>query len=223
MTSLQPTGLIFDLDGTLIESAPAITAVANEFLATIGQTPLVVKETISFIGGGSQQFVQLMLESRGAYLPAEFESHYARFSEIYLGASPEQNHAFPGAEAALRALAARGYPLALCTNKPEAPTQRIVDALGWRDLFPVVIAGDTLAVKKPDPAPLREAARQLGVAQLLYVGDSETDAATAEAADERFLLFTEGYRKTEVAKMRHTASFSDYGWLEAIVSRLTQG
>jgi len=210
-------GLIFDLDGTLIDSAPSITAVANAFLATLSLAPLVEKETISFIGGGSEQFVRLMLESRGAYDAPLFDTNFAKFSQIYVSAAPELNHPYPGAETALRRLAEQGYALALCTNKPEAPTKKIIDALGWGDLFGAVIAGDTLPVKKPNPLPLQEAAKRIACRSLLYFGDSETDAATAENAGHPFVLFTEGYRKSSVQEMRHTARFSNYSELSQIV------
>lgn len=219
-TSLDRFGLIFDLDGTLIESALAITAVANEFLRTQGLSELTQEETISFIGGGSQEFVRLMLQSRNAYVETDFARNFSHFSEIYLDASPELNQPFPGVETALRAMAAKGYRLAMCTNKPEAPTKRIVDALGWTDLFGALIAGDTLPVKKPDPTPLLEAAKRIDCTSYLYFGDSEVDEQCAARANQPFVLFTQGYRKTAPEDMRHAASFSDYTELASIVESL---
>lgn len=220
MQDTSKTGLIFDLDGTLIESAPAITAVANAFLDTLGLSPLRLEETISFIGGGSQQFVRLALESREAYEPKEFDALFERFSTIYIASSPELNRPFPGAEDALREMHELGYRLALCTNKPAAPTQRILKALAWEDLFGAVIAGDTLAVKKPDPLPLLEAANRVGCATLFYVGDSETDAETARRASKPFVLFTKGYRKSGLSEIPHVAHFSSYTELAGIVGSL---
>lgn len=218
----QPFGLIFDLDGTLIESAPAIAAVANEFLRSQGLPTLTMAETISFIGGGSQEFVRLMLQSRGAYVEAIFDQNFSLFSEIYLDASPALNEPFPGVETALRTMAAQGYPLALCTNKPEAPTKRIIDTLGWTDLFGALIAGDTLPVKKPDPTPLLEAAKRIDCSSFLYFGDSEVDEETAARARQPFVLFTEGYRKAAPEDMQHAAKFSDYTQLGAIVESLAR-
>ncbi len=220
MRGETPIGLVFDLDGTLVDSAPAITAVANEFLATLNLAPLTIQETVSFIGGGSPQFVGLMLKSREAFDAARFDQNFASFSAIYRAASPELNQPFPGAEAALRGLAERGHAIALCTNKPAAPTQRIVEALGWDDLFGAVIAGDTLPVKKPNPAPLREAARRIGCLSVLFFGDSETDAATAKAAGEPFVLFTEGYRKSSVEELAPAAHFSHYEQLRGLIESL---
>jgi len=220
MNSREEIGLIFDLDGTLIKSAPAITSVANEFLGTLGLPSVKLKETISFIGGGSEQFVRLLLESRKAYSQNEFATRFATFSKIYVAASPELNQPFMGAEKALREMAKRGHPLALCTNKPAAPTHQIIEALGWGDLFGAIVAGDTLAVKKPNPAPLFKAAKAIGCRLLLYVGDSEVDAATAEAAAQPFVLFTEGYRKTAVEGIEHAANFSEYSQLGDVVGGL---
>ncbi len=215
-------GIIFDLDGTLIDSAPAITAVANDFLATLKLAPLEVAETISFIGGGSQQFVRLMLESRDAYEEGLFERQFSDFSGIYLDAAPDLNTPFAGVEEVLEELLGAGHPLALCTNKPEAPTRRIVAHFGWQQFFPVIVAGDTLTVKKPNPAPLYSAMKSIDRESVFFVGDSETDASTAAAAGQPFLLFTEGYRKTAVADLHCAASFSHYSEFRGSVASLTR-
>ncbi len=215
----QP-GVVFDLDGTLIASAPAIRAVANAYLAEAGLgPPLSVEETIAFVGGGSPMFVDKMLASRGAADPARFEARYAAFQVHYRNADPARNVPYAGAESALDALAAAGHGLALCTNKPGAPTVKVLAALGWEDRFARVVAGDTLPVKKPDPAPLRHAAQAVG-APYVYVGDSEVDAQTAERAGVPFLLHTEGYRHAEVNAIPHAAAFSDWAALPALVAGL---
>ena len=216
-------GVVFDLDGTLIASAPAIQAVANAYLAEAGLgPPLSVEETIAFVGGGSPVFVEKMLASRGLPHPADMGARYAAFQVHYRNANPALNVPYAGAEAALDALAAAGHVLALCTNKPAAPTAKVLAALGWEGRFARVVAGDTLPVKKPDPAPLHHAAEAVGW-PYVYVGDSEVDAETARRAGVPFLLHTEGYRHAEVADMPHAEAFSDWAEVPALVARLLSG
>ena len=205
----QPKAVIFDLDGTLIDSVGAIAAVGNAMLAELGLSEMTVQEARQYIGRGAPNFVKQALGARGLEMSG---AHLGRFQEIYAAKDGSGNPAFEGVEKTLDRLAAEGVAIGLCTNKPEAPTLAVLDHLGWRARFGSVVAGDTLSVRKPDPAPLRHCANALGVPlpELLYVGDSEVDAATAQAADVKFALFTEGYRKTELSEIPHDFAFSEY-------------
>tara|TARA_R110002073_G_scaffold336557_1_gene535423 strand:+ start:16043 stop:16723 length:681 start_codon:yes stop_codon:yes gene_type:complete len=218
MHKAKQCGLVFDLDGTLIESAPAIRAVGNQFLASLNLEPLSLGETVACIGGGSPQFVRLILEARSAYEEAVFDDRFLQFTKLYNAASPHLNRPFEGAEDALRSLASAGHALALCTNKPAAPTMKVLDALGWSNLFGAVIAGDTLPIRKPDPAPLLEAARRIDCQSILYFGDSEVDAETAVNASVPFVLFTEGYRKATEDELVHVARYSSYSEFGSVVA-----
>jgi phosphoglycolate phosphatase len=214
------TAVIFDLDGTLVDSAAALRDIANTYMSRRGLSSLDLAEARSYIGNGAQVLLRSALRARDAYDPARFDEHFAEFHRVYSEAPGSANIPFPGVEDALRRLRAEGYKLGLCTNKPATPTRVVLEAHGWQALIPVVICGDTLPERKPDPAPLHEAKRRLGVTRLVYVGDSEVDAATAEAAGVPFLLFTEGYRKTPIADLPHTATFSHFADLPALVARL---
>jgi phosphoglycolate phosphatase len=191
--------VVFDLDGTLVDSAAAINGVAGRFLRELGAEPLDLAETKRFVGRGVPRFLEQAFAARGIGME-DFDRHVARFHQLYEAAPGEENVPYPGAEEMLDALAGAGVALGLCTNKPAAPTRNVLEALGWAGRFGAVVAGDTLAVKKPDPAPLRHAIAALGAdpAAVLYVGDSEVDAETAVNAGLPFALFTEGYRKTPV-------------------------
>lgn len=213
--------VIFDLDGTLIDSAADIHATANSVLGAHGLAPFTRTEVQGFVGRGAPVLVARMLEARAQ--PTEgpgFDAFLAAFLELYEGACTLTT-VYPNAVAALEALAARGTRLGLCTNKPLAPTHAVLRHFGLDRFFPVVIGGDSLGVKKPDPAPLLAAQQQLGGGPLLFVGDSEVDAETATRAAAPFLLYTEGYRKTPVADLPHTASFSDFAALPGLVARLS--
>ena len=188
--------VIFDLDGTLVDSAPALRNIASAFLAELGLAPLTLDEARAFIGDGARRFCERALAARDQHPDnAALDAHYARFREIYAAAPGADNPPYPGAMDALARLHEAGIALGLCTNKPGLPTDNVLDALGLGDTFGVVVTGDTLSTKKPDPEPLRHAIRALGVTvdETLYVGDSEVDWETAQAASCAFALHTAGY------------------------------
>ncbi len=211
--------IVFDLDGTLVESAPAIRDIANELMAELDLPALDLTETRQYVGNGAGRFLEQALETRRAYVPAEFPERLSRFMELYAKAPPEANKPMPGSEAAMRELAATGHRLAICTNKPMVPTRALINALGWNELINVVIAGDSLPERKPHPAPLLKAMAELKQPFTLYVGDSDVDAATAEAARVPFFLFTEGYRKRPVNELTYAAKFQSFEELPGLVAR----
>ncbi len=214
------TGIIFDLDGTLVESAPAICDISNSFMEKRGLQPLSVEETRSYIGNGAARLLELALQARDAFQEDSFDSDLAVFQELYAAAPPEANIPMPGCREAMEALSASGHRLALCTNKPMAPTRALIDAMGWGELLSVVVAGDSLPERKPHPAPLLKAASDLNQDHTIYVGDSEVDAETAAAAGLPFVLYTAGYRKAPVDTLRHTAAFDSFDQLPALVDTL---
>lgn len=204
--------LVFDLDGTLIDSAPAMQKVAAAFLASMQREPLSLAETRAFIGEGARVFCRRMLTARDIQADeAELNAHYAAFLELYAAAPAKDNVPYPGVTAALARFAETGLPMALCTNKPEAPTQKAIQALGLAPYFAAVVTGDTLARKKPDPAPLRHAIAQLAAhpRTTLFVGDSEIDCATASAAGVDFAFHEPGYARDPGA-MAYTDRFTEW-------------
>lgn len=214
------TGIIFDLDGTLIESAPAICDITNRFMDKRGLPPLSVEETRGYIGNGAARLLELALQARKAFQEDAFASDLEVFQELYAAAPPEANIPMPGCREAMETLSASGHRLALCTNKPMAPTRALIDAMGWSELLGVIVAGDSLPERKPHPAPLLKAASDLNQDHAIYIGDSEVDAATAEAAGLPFILYTAGYRKAPVDALRHTAAFDSFEQLPALVDTL---
>ena len=118
----------------------------------------------------------------------------------------------------LSSLKAAGHALGICTNKPVTPCHAILRHLKLDGLFDTVWGGDSLAVHKPDAAPLLAAYDDLPPNLKVYVGDSEVDASTAQNADIPFLLYTEGYRKTAVDQIPHVGAFSDYTQLEELIA-----
>lgn len=208
--------IVFDLDGTLIDSAPDIHGVANTLIAPHG-AQITLAQTHSFIGNGVSTFIRRMLAATS--LDADLhDGLLPAFKHAYLTAFTK-TEIYAGVEAALDALKAEGSPLGICTNKPLAPTHAVLDHLDLARYFATVWGGDSLPVHKPDPAPLHAAFKALGEGPCIYVGDSEVDAQTAQEAGIPFLLYTKGYRKTPVDQIPHTAAFDDFAELPALVTR----
>ena len=213
--------IAFDLDGTLVDSAPDLQAAANRMLAEIGRPRLTLPLVTSFIGNGVPKLVERCLVATGGIRGLHAEA-LARFRAHYDAAPAELTRPWPGALDAARALASAGHPLGICTNKPEAPARKLLRLLGMDALFASVIGGDTLPEHKPQPEPLLRCIAELGgnPGAALYVGDSETDADTAANAGVPFALYTEGYRKRAVASFDAELTFDDWS---ALVDFVTTG
>ncbi|QCO57179.1 phosphoglycolate phosphatase (plasmid) [Pseudorhodobacter turbinis] len=215
--------VIFDLDGTLIDSAPDIVANTNAVLQELGLGVLPPAQIKGFIGKGVGHLLHCVLEASGQVPDGPLHAPMqARFNQRYETAF-EMTVIYPGVVKALDQLVEMGCALGICTNKPIAPTHAVLRHLGLAEYFPVVYGGDSLAVRKPDPAPLLAAVKDLGRDRVIYVGDSEVDAATADAAKLPFLIYTEGYRKTPVHDLPHDAAFNDFRQLPGLVGNLMKG
>ncbi|MEZ5755586.1 MAG: phosphoglycolate phosphatase [Paracoccaceae bacterium] len=215
------TSLIFDLDGTLVDSAPEIHAGVLDLLAEEGLPPLSFDTVRGFIGGGVPTLITRVM--RALALPEDPARHRAlcaRFERRYEDSPEDLTRPYPGVEAALDAL---DLPLALCTNKPEGPTRALIARLGWVHRFPVLVCGDSLPSRKPDPAMLHHAIAAMGGGPALFVGDSEVDAETAARAGQPLLLYTQGYRKTALADLPHLAAFDHWDDLPALIRRCRDG
>ncbi|WP_112874624.1 phosphoglycolate phosphatase [Paracoccus endophyticus] len=209
--------VIFDLDGTLIDSAPDIHKTANEVLAGEGLGPLDLPTVRSFIGHGVPHLVGRLLGAHGIADEGRAARMVSRFGARYEGAVG-LTRLYPGAAEALAALVAQGHRLGLCTNKPVAPARAVMRHLGILDHFTAIIGGDSAPQRKPDPEPLQMAVAACGGGPAVYVGDSEVDAACAAAAEVPLIVHTEGYRKTPVEAFRPVAVFSDFAALPGIVA-----
>ncbi|MFK7945656.1 MAG: phosphoglycolate phosphatase [Paracoccaceae bacterium] len=209
--------IVFDLDGTLIDSAPHIHHAANQGLAAHGLDQITLDQARSFVGRGLPVFIE---RARAALeLPEDMQAPLeASVLDFYEGAA-HLNTPYPNVVAVLEKLAGRGDRLGICTNKPIGPTRTVLNHLGLSQMFGVILGGDSMEVRKPDPAPLVAAFDALGSAPQIYVGDSEVDAETAKRARVPFLLFTEGYRSVPVEDLPHAAPFSDFDALPGLIAK----
>lgn len=216
---MAPCPIVFDLDGTLIDSAPDIHACVNAVLRAYGARTLTLDQVRSFIGGGVDILWQRVIAATRAD-PSDRRDLIAAFMTRYHSAT-KLTRLFPGVETALGQLADRGHPLGICTNKPTGPTRSILDHFGFSGLFGCVIAGDTLAEKKPDPAPLRRAFHELGADPRsptgIYVGDSEIDAYCARTVPVPFLIYSRGYRQAPLEDLPFEAAFDTFAALPGLI------
>jgi phosphoglycolate phosphatase len=210
--------IVFDLDGTLIDSAPDIQSVATAILSELGKEGLSLTETRSFVGEGASVFVSRMMAVRG--LDKATVSHAEIYQDFLAKYALAVDKAvfYPGVLAALSVLKASGHRLGLCTNKPEVPARAVMRHMGLDAMFHAFIAGGMLDSRKPEPEMLWKTIEQLGVGGTLFVGDSEIDAETARRAGVRFALFSEGYRKKPVSDLPHDWVFDHFDRLQAIVA-----
>ncbi|MCL4065957.1 phosphoglycolate phosphatase [Pseudomonas sp. GX19020] len=210
------TPVIFDLDGTLIDSVPDLRAALNQVFEAEGLAPFDLPTVTSFIGKGIANLVQRAMETRGVDM-AQHPRLVTAMEAAYEADPTARTRIYPGVIAALDALQAAGHPLGICTNKPETAARIVLDQMGLTGYFAAIVGGGRVALK-PDPAPLHLCISELGGGTALYVGDSEVDADTAVAAGLPFLLFTEGYRKSPAEEMPQTARFSDFSELPWLVA-----
>ncbi len=188
----RPSALVFDLDGTLVDSRRDIRTAVNRLRADFSLAPLDLEAVVAMVGEGARVLVERALAPVAS--PAAVERGLGVYLAYYDEVALATTRAYPGVAAMLDRLAA-AYPLAVLSNKGEAMSRRILDALGLAPRFRFVLGGDSLPTRKPDPAGLRLAAARLGLAveQVLLVGDTAIDAATAAAAGAPFLLVEWGF------------------------------
>lgn len=200
MTETPRRAVLFDLDGTLVDSAPDIAAAADRALVECGLPGRGIERIRGYIGGGADRLIHRCLTDRmdGVAERALFDAALAAFFRHYAENLVRHTRPYPGVVETLEALRARGYVLGCVTNKPGRFTTPLLAALALAPYFDVTVAGDTLAVKKPDPAPLLHAVAALGTttATTTMIGDSMADLGAGRAAGMRVLCVSYGYSPT---------------------------
>jgi phosphoglycolate phosphatase len=183
--------VVFDLDGTLVDSQRDLADSTNEMLAEFGAPPLPIDSVASMVGDGARALVERAIAASG--LPPHPDA-LAAFRRIYDRRLLEHTRPYPGVEGLVRMLADR-TPLAVLTNKPEAPTRRLLDALGLAPSFRWVVGGDSGFARKPDPSGLLHLIQAAGAspATTLVIGDSMVDVETARAAGARVCAALYGF------------------------------
>ena len=237
-TSRDAPILLCDLDGTLVDSLPDLAAAIGELLAIEGRPGLALEAVAAMVGDGVPKLIErAMAATGGAPAKAALAALVARYMPIYEARMTELTRPYPGAIETLKALKAAGWRLAVCTNKPEAPSRAILAELGFEGLFEAVSGGDSLPVKKPDPGHLLGLLEELGAApgaamgeamgaamgEAVMLGDSANDVLAARAAGLPVIAFDHGYGGTPARKLGADRVIESYDELPAALAALGFG
>jgi phosphoglycolate phosphatase len=215
--------VVFDLDGTLVDTAPDLVDTLNTMLAREGIPPVAYDTARMLIGGGVRPMLERALAEQGRVLPAaEMDDLFKAFLDHYAAHIADRSRPFPGVEQALDILAQRGCTLAVCTNKLAWLSLRLLDALGLTPRFAAICGQDTFEVKKPHPDALRKTVAMAGgnIAQTVMVGDSLTDIRLAQAAQVPVVAVDFGYTDTPVASFKPNRIISHYEGLPPAIFEL---
>lgn len=191
-----PSALLFDLDGTLIDSVPDLAQAVDRMLADLGCAAAGEALVRTWVGNGSLKLVQRALDHAGGESSeAAVDIAQERFFLHYEACCTDRSRLYGGVLACLRKWAGRGVPMACVTNKPGRFTGPLLDHFGLAALLPVAVSGDTLPTRKPAPEMLLHACGQLGVepAAAWMIGDSRNDVLAARAAGMAAICVSYGY------------------------------
>jgi len=193
----KPEMILIDVDGTLVDSVPDLAYCVDEMMTVLGREPHGEVRVRDWVGNGVERLVRRALVGalRGEPDEADFERAYPIFLELYAENTSRRSCLYPGVREGLDRLKAAKYRLGCVTNKAARFTEPLLKDLGVYDDFSIVISGDTLTKKKPDPAPLLHAAKLLGCqpADAMMIGDSVSDVAAARAAGFQIVCMSYGY------------------------------
>jgi phosphoglycolate phosphatase len=223
MKSGWPRAVLFDLDGTLIDSAPDIAAAVNELLALSGRGPLTVAAVTSMIGNGVEKLVERALNATGDPLSAEaLEREQAAMLDIYARHLTGLTTLLPGVREALDTLRRNGIRIGLATNKQQRFIETVFDHFGLSSLFDAVIGGGPGIVKKPAPDMLIMAMQQLRATRsdTVMVGDSTSDVQAAKAAGVRSVIVRGGYTSVPAEQLGADIVIDDMTGLTAALESL---
>ena len=218
-----PPTIVFDLDGTLIDTAPDLVDTLNVVFAREGLPPVPNDAARAAIGGGAKTMIARGLEAEGrAVTPDLLERLFDDFITHYSAHIADRSRPFPGLEAALDQLAARGLKLAVCTNKLERLSVQLLQTLRLASRFAAICGQDTFGIQKPDPAILRRTIEAAGgdARSAIMVGDSATDIRTARAAGIPVIAVDFGYSERPVAEFHPDRLISHFDALPGAVAAL---
>jgi phosphoglycolate phosphatase len=213
--------LVFDLDGTLIDTAPDLIDTLNVVFAREGLPPVDYATARNLIGGGAKAMIARGLEADGATaVPAKLEQMFNDFIAYYSAHIADHSQPFPGLIDALDVLAARGFQFAVCTNKLEQLSLLLLGKLKLADRFKAICGQDTFRIQKPDPEILRRtiAAAAGSLQHSIMIGDSATDIRTARAAGIPVIAVDFGYSESPVAEFGPDRVISHFAELPAAVA-----
>ena len=213
--------LVFDLDGTLVDSVPDLTNALNEVLREHGYAELSRAEVTPMVGDGVPALVARGFAARGGDA-AEATAALPRYIKFYEANATALTRPYPGVRETLEELRARGYRHAVCTNKLQQATMAVLSGLDLTGLFDGIAGGDRYPVRKPDPAHLLGLIGELGgsTGRAVMIGDSENDAAVAHAAQVPLVMMRYGYCRVDPETLGAAAILDHFAELPQALERL---
>lgn len=209
----KPQMILIDVDGTLVDSVPDLTFCVDEMMKVLGRPVHGEAKVRNWVGNGVERLVRRALIGQldGEPDESEYQKAYPIFLDLYAENTSKRSCLYPGIREGLDYLKAAGYKLGCVTNKAAQFTVPLLTDLGVAGDFSIIVSGDTLPQKKPDPAPLLHAAKFLGVApaQALMVGDSVSDVKAARAAGFQIVCMSYGYNHGEDIRKSHPDAVLD--------------
>lgn len=215
--NLKGVAVIFDLDGTLIDTAGDLAAAMNHVLLREGLEPIPLAEVRHLVGHGARAMLRRGFEAHGRQPDDDaMDRHLQLFLDHYYANIAEHSRPFPDAIEAIGRLKEDGAKVAICTNKREEPSRLLLQALRIESLFEAVVGMDTTDKAKPDPKPVRRCLELAGAREGVFIGDSDIDIKAAEAAGLPCLVASFGYGPRLLMGEAY-ASFDEYRSLPALV------
>lgn len=223
MHSLSGVTIAFDLDGTLVDTAPDLLVALNKVLAREGLDPAPAAQFRTLVGQGARVLIERGAALSGVvYPPDKLDILTGDFVDLYRTDIAAHSRPYPGLEPALDALAADGATLCVCTNKRTGLSISLLEALGLRHRFAAIIGADLAPNRKPHPDHLREAINQAGgaIGRAIMVGDSSADVGAAKAAGAPVLIARFGYSDAPPESLGADALFDHYEELGRLIRQL---
>ena len=212
MNGALPQSVVFDLDGTLVDTAPDLTAALNHTLGELGHPPIAAATVRHLVGHGSRALIERGLAEHGVTAAAEVERGLPLFLDHYAANIATGSRPYPGIETALDALRDAGVTLAICTNKPAGLANALLAALDWSTRFAAVLGSDSIAVRKPHPEHVLATIRAAGgdPAGSVFVGDTAVDVAAAHAAGLPVIVVDFGFSAIPADRLGADAVISHF-------------
>ena len=217
--------VVFDLDGTLVDTAPDLISALNHVLEREGLPPVPLKSARNMIGAGARKLIERGLEVDGrAVSVADIDRLTRDFIDYYAEHIADASRPFDGLEAALDDLQAQGYRFAVCTNKLEWLSKRLLDALGLSPRFAAICGADTFGVSKPDPVILQQTVARAGalLSGAIMVGDAGPDVGVARRAGVPVIGVEFGYTDVPIAELKPDRLIGHFNDLPAAVVSLVR-